>query len=197
MKVIICAALFIIYSTNGFSRLQREGLQFSFPQEAKDTSGIAIPAAREMLAEIMGTIGLRANFELKEARVGNFEAVIFRRKRYILYNPDYIQWVTGLTHDKWAAMALLAHEVGHHLNGHTLKKSGSKPDLELEADEFAGFILYKSGATLGQAQEVMMHIATAESTRTHPSKTARLRAVQIGWDQAYNKEALIVKAKTE
>ena len=38
-------------------------------------------------------------------------------------------------------MTLLAHEVGHHLNGHTIHRGGSTPELELEADEFAGFIL--------------------------------------------------------
>ncbi len=197
MKIFVFVTFYMLYFNSSFARLPCISLPVLSSSAIKDTSIVKIPAAREMLAEIMASVGLRVNFELKEARVGNFEAVIFRRKRYILYNPDYIRWVTHLTLDKWSAMALLAHEVGHHLNGHTLKKSGSKPELELEADEFAGFILYKSGATLGQAQEVMMHIATNEQTRTHPSKSARLRAVQNGWDHAYNKEALIVKVKTE
>ena len=91
---------------------------------------------------------MQTDFELKEANVLNIEASISHRKRYILYNPTYITTLNNLTKNKWAVMALLAHEVGHHLNGHTIRKGGSTPELELQADEFAGFILHKLGATL-------------------------------------------------
>jgi hypothetical protein len=133
-------------------------------------------------------VGLTPNFELKEAKVNNVEASISHRKRYILYNPGYINWINSVTKDKWAAIALVAHEVGHHLNGHTIRKSGSKPKLELEADEFAGFVLYKLGATLAQAQEVMKHIATIKASKTHPARTARMMAIQKGWNKAAQAE---------
>lgn len=143
-----------------------------------------IPAAPQLLSEIMGVVGLVQNFELKEAKVSNVEASISHHKRYILYNPGYINWINTVTKDKWAALALLAHEVGHHLNGHTIRKSGSKPRLELEADEFAGFVLYKLGATLEQSQEVMRHIATTKASKTHPARTSRMMAIQKGWNKA-------------
>ena len=81
-------------------------------------------------------------------------------------------------------MALIAHEVGHHLNGHTIQKGGSSPALELEADEFAGFVLYKLGATLDEAQEVMKYIAANEASSTHPARGDRMLAVKKGWDKA-------------
>ena len=81
-------------------------------------------------------------------------------------------------------MALLAHEVGHHLNGHTIRKGGSTPELELEADEFAGFILHKLGATLQQSQNVMNYIAKEKESKTHPSKDSRLSAIEKGWNKA-------------
>ena len=34
---------------------------------------------------------------------------------------------------------------------HTLERGGSRPEIELEADEFSGFVLRKMGATLPQA----------------------------------------------
>lgn len=160
------------------------------------TSSVNLPAAQEMLSEIMSIVGLTPNFELKEARVNNVEASISHRKRYILYNPEFINWITSVTKDKWAAIALLAHEVGHHLNGHTIRKSGSKPKLELEADEFAGFVLFKLGATLEQSQEVMKYIAQTKASKTHPARNSRMLAIQKGWNKAaYPEESIITAQK--
>jgi hypothetical protein len=139
---------------------------------------------QEMLQEIISATGLQQNFELKQADVLNIEASISHRKRYILYNPTFITSINNLTKNKWAVMALLAHEVGHHLNGHTILKGGSKPELELQADEFAGFILHKLGATLQQSQNVMYYIAKEKKSRTYPAKASRLLAIEKGWNNA-------------
>ena len=154
-----------------------------------------IPETREMLSEIMSVIGLAPNFELKEAKVQNVQASISHRKRYILYNPDFISWLNNTTNDKWAAITILAHEIGHHLNGHTIRKSGSRPALELEADEFAGFVLHKLGASLEQAQEVMNYIAKNKASKTHPASYSRMLAIQNGWNKAANNEGVISTAK--
>ena len=172
-------------------------VQFSFARVSQglpETFSTSMPA-QEMLSEIMGVVGLTANFELREAKVPNIQASISHRKRYILYNPDYISWINNATNDKWAAIALMAHEVGHHLNGHTIRRSGSKPVLELEADEFAGFVLHKLGASLEQAQEVMLYIAETVPSRTHPSRTSRMLAIQQGWNKSANSSPIIAKAK--
>lgn len=150
-----------------------------------------IPGAPEMLQQIINATGLQPNFELREANVLNIEAVISHRKRYIYYNPTYIDRLNKLAKNKWAAMALLAHEVGHHLNGHTIKRKGSSPPLELEADEFAGFILHQLGATLEQSQEVMSYVAKDQASSTHPGRNARLLAIEKGW----NKGVIAAKSK--
>ena len=149
-----------------------------------DSSLIKISTIQSMLQEIINATGLHTSFELKEANVLNIEASISHKKRYILYNPTYINSLNKISKNKWAVMALLAHEVGHHLNGHTVRKGGSKPALELEADEFAGFILQKLGATLQQSQNVMYYIAKAKASKTHPSKNSRLTAIEKGWNKA-------------
>lgn len=149
-----------------------------------DTSFIKTLNIQEMLQEIMSATGLQQNFELKQSDVSNIEASISHRKRYILYNPAFITTIKDLTKNKWAVMALLAHEVGHHLNGHTIRKGGSTPELELQADEFAGFILHKLGATLQQSQNVIYYIAKEKKSSTHPAKTSRLSAIEKGWNNA-------------
>src|SRR4051794_11431070 len=68
-------------------------------QPAKDAwaEGTAIttaPAppdnAEEIIAEIIDVIGLKPNFEVKAANVPNAAAVIYGGKRYVLYNPNFI-----------------------------------------------------------------------------------------------------------
>lgn len=154
-----------------------------------------IPSTDAMLSEILAALGLQQNFELKEAKVPNIEASVSRGKRYILYNPEYIRWINKTTQGKWATMALLAHEIGHHLNGHTIRRSGSKPHLELEADEFAGFVLGKLGASLGQSQQVMKYIANAKGSKTHPARALRIAAIQKGWNTAVGPDENLVTTK--
>ena len=149
-----------------------------------DTSMMKYSDVREMLEDIIDVTGLRTDIKLKEAKVLNIEASISHRKRYISYNPTYIASLNKITRNKWAVMTLLAHEVGHHLNGHTIRKGGSTPELELEADEFAGFILQKLGATLQESQNVMHYISIAKESRTHPAKNARLNAIEKGRNKA-------------
>ena len=194
MRQIILIAVFILSAHLSFARTQ---LANNTPSSIaySDTITLSISDARQMLTKIMDVLGLQASFELREAKVNNVEASIAHRKRYILYNPSFINWINNATKDKWAAIALLAHEVGHHLNGHTIKKSGSKPALELEADEFAGFVLYKLGASLEQSQEVMKYIANAEATRTHPARSSRMIAIEKGWSRAANTKDNIAQAK--
>ena len=149
---------------------------------------------QEMLRQIINTTGLQTDFEIREADVLNIEASISHRKRLILYNPKYITSLKNISKNKWTVVALLAHEVGHHLNGHTIRKGGSSPELELEADEFAGFILHKLGATLEQSQLVMYYIAKVKESKTHPSRKSRLLAIETGWNKASGLQAMEASA---
>jgi hypothetical protein len=143
-----------------------------------------IPAMPELFSDIVDLIGLEGEFQLKEARVLNLEATVEHGKKYVLYNPDYIDWLNRATRDKWAVLTLLAHEIGHHVNGHTRRRSGSKPRIELQADQYAGYVLHQLGASLQQTQEVMHLVASARGSRTHPSRAARLSALAKGWSKA-------------
>ena len=73
---------------------------------------------------------------------------------------------------------------GHHLQGHTLEHGGSRPTIELEADKFSGFVLYKLGATLEQAEIGMITLGSDRGSSTHPSRKARLAAIESGWAEA-------------
>lgn len=148
------------------------------------TAYSAGPTAEKVIKNIMSVIGLKANFELREANVPNAAAVMLKGKRFILYNPKFMDNINSSTGTYWAAISILAHEIGHHLNGHTLDNVGSRPQTELDADEFSGFILHKMGASLTDAQAVMALISSPQGSKSHPPKRDRLAYIANGWTNA-------------
>lgn len=139
----------------------------------------------DIIGRIVNVIGLRQNFTVRSADVPNAAAVVSRGKRYILYNPKFINAINNASGTDWAGISILAHEIGHHLNGHTITGDGSRPDIELEADEFSGFVLQRLGATLGEAQSAMRVAAGLNASHTHPAKKDRLIAIAAGWNNAH------------
>ena len=182
MKKIVLSATLIVASVITYAQVNVTGTH-------KEVSNLTVADfsksedAQKIVKEIMNAVGLKPDFILKPAKVTNIQAAVSRRKRYILYNPEFISWINNTTKDKWAAIALLAHEIGHHLNGHTLKKRGNSL-LELEADEFTGFVLNKLGASLEQSQRIMNYIAKAQKSETHPARADRMLAIKTGWNKA-------------
>ena len=143
------------------------------------------PAPTDVIREITDAVGLKARFELRATReVDNAAAVVYNGQRYLLYNPAFLNSVNRAGHTDWAGISILAHEMGHHLNGPTLRAGGSQPADELEADEFSGFVLRKLGASLAQAQAAMASVPDAEGSATHPGRTPRLAAIGQGWQRA-------------
>jgi len=146
--------------------------------------------AREALQNIIKHTGLPVNFTLMAGNVPNAAAIIKCNKetgncdRYIIYNQDFMLRVKQKTKTDWAAVSILAHEIGHHLSGHTLLAGGSRPALELEADKFSGFVLYNMGATLDEAQIAINTFVGDIGGPTHPGRSARIAAITNGWVQA-------------
>lgn len=152
----------------------------------------ALPSdCRDMVAQIMRFTGLPQNFTVVEAPVPNAAAVILLDEkkipqRVIAFNRDFMKIVRAATHgNAWAPVSVMAHEIGHHLSGHTITPGGSQPPTELEADKFSGFVLYKMGASLDDAQAALAQlVADGPDGPTHPGRGRRLRAIQEGWEQA-------------
>ncbi|MBK8068385.1 MAG: hypothetical protein IPK27_12370 [Rhodanobacteraceae bacterium] len=89
----------------------------------------------------------------------------------------------------WAPISIMAHEIGHHLSGHTIMPGGSQPPTELEADKFSGFVLYKMGAMLADAQKAMNTLVPEQDGKTHPGRSKRVQAIQEGWTQACSQQS--------
>ncbi|WP_199688447.1 M48 family metalloprotease [Pontibacter oryzae] len=150
--------------------------------------------ARDIVQEIINVVGLKPRFELRAADIDNAAAVVYNGKRYILYNERFLAAINNAVHTDWAGVSILAHEIGHHLNGHTLSRSGSNPGDELEADEFSGFVLRKMGASLAEAQAAINLLSEERTSSTHPGRNYRLASISKGWRSA--DEQLLASAKS-
>jgi hypothetical protein len=158
----------------GSSIMNGQGLSFSSNNQAV-----------KVVDNILSPTGLKRNFIVQESnKVANACAVVHGEQRYILYNNEFMKMVENSTKTDWSSISIMAHEIGHHLNGHTIQAGGSRPDIELEADEFSGFVLYKMGASLQDAQKAISTLVSEEGSSTHPGKFQRLQAIQKGWAKA-------------
>ncbi|MFN8353498.1 MAG: hypothetical protein U0Y10_03555 [Spirosomataceae bacterium] len=141
--------------------------------------------AEEAVDRILKPIGLNRNFMIVECPMTeNCFATTLNGVRYIVYDKMFLQRVDNRTKNDWSAISIMAHELGHHLQGHTIDGKGSRPEKELEADKFSGFILHQLGASLEQAQAAIKLLQTEEGTFTHPPRRARLSAIEKGWQEA-------------
>lgn len=144
----------------------------------------------DQVDRIMQATGLPQNFEVVAAPVPNAAAMIVVDgdnipRRVIAYNPDFMAEAQGGDAVRqWIATSIMAHEIGHHLSGHTLVPGGSLPPLELEADRFSGFVLARLGASQSDAKEAVRTLVGEPDTPTHPGRAKRLDAIGSGWQDA-------------
>ena len=119
------------------------------------------------LEKILSVIGASKRFILQPCSdINNAVATSYKGLRYILYDKSFMSTIANNS-TAWSQLFILAHEVGHHINGHSIdillaaadvvepKTLAAKRQQELESDEFAGFILGKLGATLEQTSEAI------------------------------------------
>lgn len=149
-----------------------------------------LPEERQMIEhdlailadEICTHLGLAPNFIVFADNVPNAMSYVLPQGRAIMYNPDFLTYAFGATDSpEWVGTSILSHEMGHHLSWHMFDRSTSLRDKELEADQFSGFVMYRMGASLKQAQSFMAAAAMDFETPTHPARTLRLAAIKRGW----------------
>jgi hypothetical protein len=172
--------------------------------------------AEDAVNKILSVIGASQKPTLQAcSNINNAVAAVYKGQRYILYDRDFMNSLTAGSNKYWSNMFILAHEVGHHINGHSLdivlyasdiidpKSLEEKRKQELEADEFAGFVLAKLGASLSQTSKVLSNLPriSNENSSTHPSKDKRIASVRLGFKKGEvakkNVSKPIVKLKKE
>ena len=163
--------------------------------------------ADSALDRILEVVGLSKNFVLAPCSdINNAVAVSFKGVRYILYDPDFMSMLSRNT-SNWTNLFILAHEVGHHVNGHSLDlvlyageivdapELKKKREQELEADEFAGFVLAKLGASLTQTTSTVSKLSNEDDTySTHPKRDRRIESIKVGYKKGEIRNKTVVKS---
>ena len=150
--------------------------------------------AERVVDRILKPIGLMRNFKVIEcSNTDNCFATVLKGQRFIVYDAAFMQQIEEETETDWSAISIMAHEIGHHLQGHTIDGRGGQPQKEIEADKFSGFVLHQLGASLDESMIAVKALGDEHATSTHPAKPARLEAIRKGWLEA---EAMYPKSRT-
>ena len=203
MKKLILILLFIPLVS--FSQTKK-GIEICLAVQQYSKSFISDKEAENALDKILSVIGASKNFTLQPCdEINNALAITYKGDRYILYDKKFMQLITQYS-NSWSNMFILAHEVGHHINGHTrdaaldvslIDKTTllNQRTEELEADKFAGFVLAKLGATLNQTISAVNLISPTGDDRysTHPNKEKRISAIKIGYNNGVGQKSREIK----
>ncbi len=151
----------------------------------------------QIIKIITEEIGIAPNFTLKNCpSIQNAIAVINplqNNSRYILFDMDFFKYVyRNYQENKYAGLFVIAHELAHHINGHTISKNISSilelQKRELEADYFAGFILFKVGASEYDIIETLNKFPEPlDNYSSHPRNSLRIKYALAGFFNEANK----------
>ena len=146
--------------------------------------------AEDAVDKLLNQLGLPKNFVLVSCpKINNAIAITSNLGiRYIVYDPLFMKKINQTTND-WSSIGILAHELCHHLSGHTLTVSKNyveQQKKELEADEFSGFILAKLGAPLVDCQAALKSVSKEkdDTYSSHPRLSRRLLSIKKGYLKA-------------
>ena len=195
MKLYILSHLFFLYSITPLFSQEALTIKHSCNFATANTEGEvytydASKEATDIIDKVMKANVLPQNFIIKAANCANALATTEGKQRYILYSTAFLENFKKEANTQWAAYCVLAHEIGHHLSNHDLEETtpSVRKRFELEADRFAGGVLFNLGATLPQAQAGIHTFSNEAGSNTHPPKQARLEAIAVGWKQAFEQK---------
>lgn len=143
--------------------------------------GLATKEGRQILQAIGKAAGLENMPRIVTGPVPNAAAAIENRERLIIYNNSFIESMRRQSGD-WAVQFVFAHELGHHVEGHTVTGRGSTHEFEYQADAFATRQLKRLGATRSQTTKAM-EAMPAPASGTHPSSEDRLSRIRAVYDE--------------
>ncbi len=140
-------------------------------------------AAYKTVVNIIRETGLSQNFVILPGDVERVKAYIEDNERVLEYNPDFMNKLQGDTN--WYGISVLARQIGHHLSEHELEGGIPSIEEEIKADESAGFVLFKMGASLGEAITALESVIKDESIHQKGiAKNTRISSLAKGWNNA-------------
>lgn len=187
MKKIISALLSLLISlglaySQEIVKLKTNVCAFSKPLNTKEiNTWEAHNQTLEYVKKICDIAFIDPNFKVMRANVDIAIATVDdNNNRFIYYSSAFFHSLQNET-DK---VAILAHEIGHHINNHTFSKNDRRPTDELIADQFAGSILCKLGYKVENIRTLLSKHTSLQGDENYPARSARIEAFTFGYEKA-------------
>ena len=119
---IIKTVSFSQYNTNIFScGYKPNAKEILINQSVNDESFVNNVNIESLVEKILVLVGLSKNFIIvSHPNIENAYAITGNDGiRYIVYDKNFINKINNST-TNWSTLSILAHEIGHHLYGHTI-----------------------------------------------------------------------------
>lgn len=146
--------------------------------------GVASVAALNAVRQLAKAGGIQDIPKIYRGEVGSAIAVILEGQRAIIYNPSFLDMLNN-EDSAWIAYSVLAHELGHHANGHTFDGHADSWLQEMQADYYSGYVIGRLGGSQNDAKSALQAWAVVtsqtDSTALHPPVNERLNQVEKGW----------------
>lgn len=144
-----------------------------------DKSGIP-----DVVEEIKKQIGVKVTITvyISEKEDNCFATIAAGGKRVIIADQLFLNRVNKVSGTEWAAISIIAHEIGHHVAG--FSRRPSQIESELDADYWSGYVLQKLGASMEASIKCIMRFGTDYDTDSHPNKYSRSATIKKGWEDA-------------
>jgi hypothetical protein len=143
---------------------------------ANDPSGVP-----QVVAQIKRALRFSVAFNILIAKdEDNAFATVANGRKILVVDVDFLDKLNRVSSTRWAAIQVIAHEVGHHIAGFTTDRHRS----ELNADYWSGQSLQRLGSSVSAASRAILTVGTETDTGSHPSKYRRRDAIRRGWEDA-------------
>ena len=201
--------LFLLFVTNCFSQINAFTEEIELPNclscdQIKDSNYTELDdsEASKIIEDILELTGFPKVFSIMQCEgAENAFATTINEERFIIYSKEFFNNITNSQGSySWENVSILAHEIGHHVYGHSkdcnslsLSKEQQRK-MELEADKFMGIAMKRMGASLLQATAAINNLVPFEKDDTyssHPSKSKRLNAIEQGYNDEGTQKYLI------
>jgi len=132
-----------------------------------------------IIRRIVLTTGLAPRFAAYPAKIGTACASRDADLQPVIYYDE--DWLKDYSKgDYWIQLGVLAHEIGHLVNGHGTGDGLNQYQREIEADVFLGRVVALISGTIQEA-ELGVSLQPEEGTATHPPRFVRRASVDQGY----------------
>ena len=186
LKVLICLTTIAFLEVCCLSQeiAHVDGVCMFDSDELKESLYLFPPDKRslKMFDELLDKSGKDLNVTVKAANVPLVAAAERGDERLLLYNQFALDSFESQDEKDWTVLLVIAHQIGHHASNHSfLLEPRMRVEIELEADRFAGYLLFRLGATEANIRNLREFLRKSHQSSMFPPPDVRLTAVIEGW----------------